>query len=84
MDFTVSEQARGMIQLMQRFMEREVFPLERAFLNQGFPAIESEAEGLRRKVGQMGPWAPAQPEECGGIGLPLKDGDDYVINGQKA
>ncbi|MGA9751729.1 MAG: acyl-CoA dehydrogenase family protein, partial [Acidobacteriota bacterium] len=73
MDFTVSEQARAMIQLMQQFMEREVFPLERAFLSQGFPAIESEAEGLRRKVRQMGLWAPVQPREHGGMGLPLTD-----------
>jgi alkylation response protein AidB-like acyl-CoA dehydrogenase len=73
MDFTVNEQTRAMIQLMQRFMEREVFPLERAFLSRGFPAIESEAETLRRKVRQMGLWAPAQPKEYGGMGLPLTD-----------
>ncbi len=73
MDFTVSEETRIMLELMEQFIQREVIPLEPAFLTETFADIEPEIEKLRRKVRQMGLWAPAQPKEYGGMGLSLTD-----------
>ncbi len=73
MDFAVSEQTQATLQLMQQFLDREVLPLERSFLAQGYPAVEAALEACRRKVKQMGLSAPVQPREYGGMGLPLTD-----------
>jgi len=73
MDFTLSDETRVMLELMDGFMEREVIPLEPAFLTRPFSALEPEIEALRARVRQMGLWAPAQPREYGGMGLSLTD-----------
>ncbi len=73
MDFNVSEETREMLGLMERFMEREVIPLEPALLTKPFSALEPTIARLRDKVRRMGLWGPAQPREYGGMGLPLTD-----------
>ncbi len=73
MDFSESEETRTMLELMERFVRREIVPLEAAFLRKRFAEIEPGIEKLRTKVRQMGLWAPAQPKEYGGMGLPLTD-----------
>ena len=73
MDFTISEETRTMLELMERFIRKEVVPLETAFLTKSFAEIEPEIEKRRKKVKQMGLWAPAQPKDYGGMGLPLTD-----------
>ncbi len=73
MDFSIGEETRLMLELMERFVREEVIPLETAFLTKNFSEIEPEVERLRGKVRQMGLWGPAQPKEYGGMGLPLTD-----------
>jgi len=73
MDFALSEETQVMLDLMKRFMKREVIPLEAQFLTSTFTEIEPKIENLRRKVKQMCLWAPAQPKEYGGMGLSLTD-----------
>ncbi len=73
MDFSVGEETRVVLELMERFVRDEIVPLETAFLTKPFREIEPEVERLRAKVRQMGLWAPAQPAELGGMGLPLTD-----------
>ena len=73
MDFTISEETRTMLELMERFIRKEVVPLETAFLTKSFAEIEAEIEKRRKKVKQMGLWAPAQPKDYGGMGLPLTE-----------
>ena len=73
MDFTLSEETRVMLDLMERFIQDELIPLEPAFFTKPFSHIEAEIERLRGKVRQMGLWGPAQPKEYGGMDLPLTD-----------
>lgn len=73
MDFTISEETQVMLDLMEQFMQREVIPLETAYMTKSFAEIEPEIEKRRRKVKQMGLWGPAQPKEYGGMGLSLMD-----------
>ncbi len=73
MDFTVSEETQVMLDLMERFMRREVIPLETAYMTKSFAEIEADLEKRRQKVKQMGLWAPAQPKAYGGMGLSLTD-----------
>ena len=73
MDFTVSEETREMLNLMEQFVRKELIPMETAFLTKSFAEIEPEIEKKRKKVRQMGLWAPAQPKDYGGMGLSLMD-----------
>ncbi len=73
MDFTVNEETHVMLDLMERFIQEEVIPLEPAFLTKNFSEIEPQIDRLRARVQQMGLWGPAQPKEYGGMGLPLTD-----------
>ncbi|MCK5379035.1 MAG: acyl-CoA dehydrogenase family protein [Acidobacteria bacterium] len=73
MDFTVSDETRVMLELMEQFIQQEVIPLEPAFLKTSLSEIEPKIGTLRGKVKQMGLWGPAQPKEYGGMGLSLTD-----------
>jgi len=69
MDFSVSEHMRAIIELMDEFVDRELVPLENAFLNRPFSELLSELEEKRRLVRGMELWAPPHPKEYGGMGL---------------
>jgi len=73
MDFSIDEESRVMLDLMENFLREEIIPLETAFLTRNFSGIEEDVEKLRAKVKQMGLWGPAQPVEYGGMGLSLTD-----------
>ena len=73
MEFSVGEETRVMLELMEQFIQREVIPLEPEFLTRKLGEIEPEIEKLRKKVKQMGLWGPAQPRDYGGMGLSLTD-----------
>ena len=71
MDFTIPENTQSMIRVIRDFMHKEVYPLERDFLNASFREMLPVLEEKREKVRAMGLWAPHIPEEYGGQGLGL-------------
>lgn len=71
MDFSISEEMSYLLGNVEEVLEREVIPLESAFLSKGFYALEPAIESARRKVKEMGLWAPQVPRELGGLGLSL-------------
>ena len=73
MDFAISEALQDLLLRIKRLLEAEVYPLEAAFLNQRFYAIEPQLQAIRRKVQEAGLWAPQAPAEVGGLGLSLLD-----------
>ncbi len=73
MDFSISEDMQRVLKTIETFMEKEVYPLEPYLLREDFKVLEPQLEEKRRKVKQMGLWAPAQPKEYGGLGLGLVD-----------
>lgn len=71
MDFSVSEEMQYLLANIEDVMRREVYPLERGFLEKGFYALEPAINGARAKVKELGLWAPQIPREIGGLGLSL-------------
>jgi len=73
MDFTVPEHMQSVIRVIRDFMRKEIFPLERDFLNASFRDMLPVLQEKRRKAKTMGLWAPQIPEEYGGRGLSLTE-----------
>ncbi len=73
MDFELSERIETVLAMIDEFLEQELIPLEPYFLNEPYDAVLPKLEDRRRKVKQMGLWAPGHPEEYGGMGLGLVD-----------
>lgn len=71
MDFTVPENVQPMVRVIRDFMQNEVYPLEREFLNTTFREMLPVLEQKRQKARAMGLWAPHVPEQYGGQGLSL-------------
>jgi acyl-CoA dehydrogenase len=71
MDFTIPEHTQSMIRVIRDFMQQEVYPLERDFLNASFREMLPALKAKREKARAMGLWAPHIPEELGGQGLSL-------------
>jgi alkylation response protein AidB-like acyl-CoA dehydrogenase len=53
------------------FMRDEVYPLEQQLLQGSFRSLLPTLAAKRRRVKDMGLWAPHLPTELGGLGLPL-------------
>ena len=73
MDFSLSEKTQTMLAMIDEFVNKELVPMEEAFLRKPFRELLPEIEKKREKVRQMGLWAPGHPEEYGGMGLGLVD-----------
>jgi alkylation response protein AidB-like acyl-CoA dehydrogenase len=73
MDFEISERMKAALGLIREFVDRELVPLETAFLTKPFRSLLPELEKRRAQVKQMGLWAPGHPPEIGGMGLDLVD-----------
>ncbi|MFH2004993.1 MAG: acyl-CoA dehydrogenase family protein [bacterium] len=73
MEFSVSERVQTILEMVRPFLEREVFPLERAFQHKSFGEMLPELGRVRDKVRQLGLFAPHIPEELGGAGLSLTE-----------
>jgi len=71
MDFTQSEKMETVIGMIDEFVERELIPLEPAFLNRPSSELMPELKEKQRMVRQMELWAPNHPVEYGGMGLDL-------------
>src|SRR5262245_24766453 len=72
-DFAAPESDRPAPAAAQDFIDREVIPREREWLEQGFRRAEPELSQLRAKVRALGLWAPQVPKDLGGMGLGLVD-----------
>jgi acyl-CoA dehydrogenase len=73
MDFSIPEPTRALLDTMRAFVDREVVPLEAAFLSRGFGAVEADLRAVREKVKAAGLWLPQAPKDLGGLGLSLVD-----------
>lgn len=58
---------------IEDFLAEEIYPLENAFLEQGFAAVGIQLEEKRQQVKALGLWAPHLPKAYGGLGLSLPE-----------
>ena len=70
MDFAPSPTLQPILDKVERFIRDEAILLERHF-HGSFRALLPELERLRRRVKELGLWAPQLPREYGGMGLSL-------------
>jgi len=73
MDFNKSERIETVTKMVQAFMKKEVYPIEREFKHSGFKEMVPKLAGIREKVKQMGLFAPHMPKEYGGAGFDLME-----------
>ena len=71
MDFQLSEKIETVLGMIGEFVDKELVPMEAAFLGKPFRSLLPEIENKRRKVKQMGLWAPGHSRDLGGMGLDL-------------
>ena len=71
MDFTPPQRSAELLGPVRELVERELFPLERAFATEGWAAVAPALEKVREKVKRRGLFAPQLPVEHGGLGLSL-------------
>lgn len=71
--FEPSPDTQLMIEQIQRFLTQEVDPLEPDLLQRGFGHLLPVLQEKRRRVKEMGLWAPHFPTAFGGMGLPLTE-----------
>jgi acyl-CoA dehydrogenase len=73
MDFSESERVQSFRGVVREFVRKEVVPLERAFLQQGFGAVLPQLKGVRAKARETGLFAAHMPAEYGGAALKLTE-----------
>lgn len=71
MDFRLAEHTNTTVRTIRDFVQQELYPLERTFLESTFEELLPILEEKRKKVKGMGLWAPHIPKEYGGQGLSL-------------
>ena len=73
MEFQISEKMETALGMINGFVDKELIPMETAFLSGPFRELLPEIEKKRQKVKQMDLWAPNQSKALGGMGLNLVD-----------
>jgi alkylation response protein AidB-like acyl-CoA dehydrogenase len=73
MNFEISERMQTVLAMIDEFLHKELYPLEPGAPLMSGRELERELHAKRKKVKQMGLWAPNHPEEYGGMGLGLVD-----------
>ncbi|HEY6100528.1 MAG TPA: acyl-CoA dehydrogenase family protein, partial [Anaeromyxobacter sp.] len=73
MDFSESERVASFRSVVREFMKKEVLPLERTFLGQGFAAVLPQLGAARAKARETGLFAAHMPPEYGAAGLRLTE-----------
>ena len=71
MDFEVQDKIKAITEMIDEFVDRELIPMEREFLNKSFREMLPVLEEKRNMVKKMELWAPNHPKEYGGMGLNL-------------
>jgi alkylation response protein AidB-like acyl-CoA dehydrogenase len=73
MDFTVTEKMKVILEMINEFVDKELIPLEPAFLTQSAAEMMPVIKAKQKKVKQMELWGPCYPKELGGMGLNLME-----------
>ncbi|WP_120007945.1 acyl-CoA dehydrogenase family protein [Teichococcus vastitatis] len=78
MDMMMNDESRMLQDLVQRFVERELMPLEAAVLRReaetgAYKLLPEEEEPLLEKCRELGLWGLDVPEEMGGVDLSALD-----------
>src|SRR6478672_10569891 len=76
MNFEIPGQTKELLARIRSIMEREVYPLEGEFANQGgksFTKMLPRFQETRASIKAQGLWAPQVPTELGGMGLAFCD-----------
>ncbi len=73
MDFTIPEKTQIIVEMMDEFIQKELYPLEKDLMSNDWDAFERELDKKRNIVKQMELWAPNHPKEFGGMGLTLME-----------
>ncbi len=73
MDFTIPEKTQTIVEMMDEFIKKELYPLEKDLGSNDYDGFEKELDKKRKIVKQMELWAPNHPKEFGGMGLTLME-----------
>ncbi|MEZ4579461.1 MAG: acyl-CoA dehydrogenase family protein [Desulfobacterales bacterium] len=73
MDFTTTEKMTVILEMINEFVDKELIPLEPAFLTQSTAEILPEILEKQKKVKQMELWGPLLSHRTGGMGLNLME-----------
>jgi acyl-CoA dehydrogenase len=73
MDFSESERVKAFRGVVRDFVKKEILPLERPFLQQGFGAVLPQLKAARAKARETGLFAAHMPQEYGGAALKLTE-----------
>jgi alkylation response protein AidB-like acyl-CoA dehydrogenase len=73
MDFSRPTHLEPLLDRVRTFVQRELLPLEPAFLNGEFRALVPVLAEKRAQVKALGLWAPWLPSDHGGLGLTLTE-----------
>ncbi|MBS2036748.1 acyl-CoA dehydrogenase family protein [bacterium] len=73
MDFTLSPRMQEFQLQLREFLRQQVYPLEKQFDETRFRELLPALTEVRAEVKRRGWWAPALPQELGGMGLTLLD-----------
>jgi alkylation response protein AidB-like acyl-CoA dehydrogenase len=71
MDFHLEPAKQVIVNRFREYVDRELVPLEAAFLSSGFAALLPVLRAKRAEVRRLGLWGPIYPHEHGGLGLDL-------------
>lgn len=69
--FNISEDFQNTLDVAERFIREEVYPLEIELVEVKFSELVPKLNKYREKVKEMGLWAPQIHKEYGGMGLSL-------------
>jgi acyl-CoA dehydrogenase len=69
MDFAVPESLASTLDILRRFVDEHVIPLEAEVRTAGFVAVEPRLHELRQRARTAGWWLPQIAREHGGMGL---------------
>ena len=71
MDFQLEPAKQTIVNRVREYVDRELIPLETAFLQSGLGPLLPVLRGKRAEVKKLGLWGPIYPHEHGGLGLDL-------------
>ncbi len=73
MDFAIPAEMQSLLDKARRFMEDEIYPIEKEFLVSGFGPVLPALDAKRERAKELGLWLPQIAREHGGLGLSLMD-----------
>lgn len=71
MDFVIADDVQALMDKVRRFVESEIYPIEKDFLLGEFSSLVPRLEEKRAQVREIGLWLPQIAKEHGGLGLDL-------------